>query len=76
MSASLYWMAWNSEIGRPNCLPQLGVTQRGVVGALRHADGERGDGDAAAVENLEAVDEAFAFLAEQLRLRAGGSPRR
>ncbi len=66
MSTSLCWMAWNSEMGRPNCLRSLEYLQRGVVCALGHADGERGDGDAAAIENLEAVDEAFALLAQQL----------
>ncbi len=62
-------MAWNSEIGRPNCLRSFGVFERGVVGALRHADGKRGDRNAAAIENAQAVDEALAWLAEQLRLR-------
>jgi hypothetical protein len=44
----------------------LGVAQRSFVGALRHAQAQRGDRDAPAVENLQAVDEAFAFLAEQV----------
>ena len=62
------WIAWNSEIGRPNCLRSLEYLQRGVVRALRHPDGERGDGDAAAVQHLQAVDEAVVQLAEQLLL--------
>ena len=50
-------------------LSQLGILQRGIVGALRHADGQRRDGNPAAVQNLQAVDEAFAALAQKLRLR-------
>ena len=60
-------MAWNSEMGRPNCLRFLEYLSAASIGALRHADGERGDGDAAAIENAQAIDEAFAGLAEQLR---------
>ena len=44
----------------------LGVFHGGIEGALRHAQGERGDGDAAAIENLQAADEAFAFGAEKI----------
>ena len=44
----------------------LGVAHRAFVGALRHAQAERGDGNAAAIENLQAVDEAFAFFAEKI----------
>ncbi len=52
--------------GPAELFAQLGVVQRGVVSALRHADGERGDGDAAAIEDLQAVDEALAAFAQQL----------
>src|ERR1700675_1318667 len=44
----------------------LRIPKRAFVGALRHAKPERSDRDAAAVENLKAVDEAFAFLAEKV----------
>ena len=49
-------------------LAQFGVLQRRVVSALRHADGKRGDRDAAAIQNPQAVDEAFVQLAEQSAL--------
>ena len=57
-------------------LALLRVAQRRLVGALRQADRQRRDPDAAAVEHLQRVDEALPFLAEQLRRPARGSPRR
>ena len=48
-------------------LALLGILERGFVGALRGSDRERGDRDAAAVEDAQAVDESLAVLAEQLR---------
>ena len=53
----------------PNCLRCLRVLGRGFVGALRHAQRQRGNGDAAAVENLQAVDEALALFAQQILRR-------
>ncbi len=44
----------------------LGVAHRALVGALRHAQSERRDGDAAAIEDLQAIDEAFAFRAQEI----------
>ena len=44
----------------------LRVAHGTFVGALRHAEAERRDRDASAVENLQAVDEAFAFRAEEI----------
>ena len=44
----------------------LGIFQRGFVRALRHSQAERGDGDAPAIEYLQAVDEAFALRAQQI----------
>ncbi len=52
--------------GFAELLALLGVTHGAFVSALRHAQAERGNGNAAAVENLQAVDEAFAFFAEQI----------
>ena len=49
--------------GAAELLALFGIAQRGVVSALRHADRERGDGDAAAIEHPQAVDEAFAGFA-------------
>jgi len=43
------------------------VTRGGREGALRHSERESGDGNSAAVQNLQTVFEAFAFGAEQLR---------
>ena len=45
----------------------LRVVARRLVGALREADRQRGDADAAGVEHLQRVDEALPLLAEQLR---------
>ena len=42
------------------------VFQRGIEGAAADAEREGGDGDAAAVEDAHGVDEAFAFVAEQV----------
>ena len=59
-------MAWNSRNGLTELLALLAVLESGFVGALRHAKAERGDGDAAAVENAHGVDESVAFLAEEI----------
>ena len=47
-------------------LALLRVAERRLVGALRQADRQRRDADAAGVEHLHRVDEALSFLAEQL----------
>ena len=60
--------------GAPELFPLFRVTERRFVGALRDADGEGGDGDAAAVEDAQAVHEAFAGLAEELRSRETADP--
>ena len=52
--------------GFAELLALLGVTQRGFISPLRHAQRESGDGNSAAIENLQGVDEPFAFLAEQI----------
>src|SRR6185295_152863 len=49
--------------------PLLRVGARGFVGALREPDRERGDADAAGVEDLQRVDETLSLLADQLRRR-------
>ena len=58
------------EVGdRPaELLPLLRVRDGEVEGALREADGHRGDGDAAAVEDLEELVEPLAASAEEVRL--------
>src|SRR5580700_3520228 len=45
----------------------LGVFERSLISALRGADRERGDGNAPAIQNAQAVDESLALLAQQLR---------
>jgi hypothetical protein len=42
----------------------LRVAERDVVSSLREAYRERGDGDAPAVQDFEAVDKTLALLAE------------
>ena len=54
--------------GLAELLAFLGVFRGGVAGALRHAQRQRGDGDAPAVEDLQAVHEAVALLAQQIFL--------
>ena len=68
MSASLNATAWNFAIGLPNCLRSLAYACREVVRALSQPDAHRGDGDAAAVEDLEELLEALAARAEQVAL--------
>ena len=55
--------------GFAELLALLGVLHRGIQRALRHAQRQRGDGDAAAVENFQAARETFAFWAEQIFTR-------
>src|SRR5438876_10230065 len=50
-------------------LALLCVMQRGFICALRHAHGQCSDADSAAVKNLQGVDEAVAWLAEQVLFR-------
>src|SRR5271167_4627521 len=50
----------------PELLALLRVLQRSLVGALRHAQPQRGNGDAPAVEDLHGVHKAIAFLAQQV----------
>ena len=50
-------------------LSLLGIMQSRFISALRHADAERGDADAAAVQNFQRVDEAAAGFAEQVVFR-------
>src|SRR6266704_3175783 len=47
----------------------LRVFYGGVERSLRHAERERGDGDASTVKNFEAADEAFAFRTEKIFAR-------
>src|SRR6266702_4234505 len=47
----------------------LRVFHGGVERSLRHAERERGDGDASTVKNFEAADEAFAFRTEKIFAR-------
>ena len=54
--------------GFAELLAFLRVFGGGVAGALRHPQRERGDGDAPAVEDLQAVHEAVALLAQQIFL--------
>ena len=47
---------------RPPELPALlGIAECGIVGALRRADRQRGDGNAPAIQDAQAIDEALAF---------------
>src|ERR1017187_7053868 len=55
--------------GPRELLAQLGIAERGVVRALRHADGKRGNRNAAAVEHLQAVDKAIVPLTQELLRR-------
>ncbi len=42
----------------------LGILERGFVGALRHAQPQRGNRDATAIENAHGVNEPVALLAQ------------
>ena len=53
-------------MGWPNCLRDDAYAARAIEGALRKADRQGRDADAAGVEHLERADEAHADLAEQL----------
>ena len=55
--------------------PLLGVGERLVERALREADAHRRDADPPDVEHLQELLEAAAARAEQVLLRARGSPR-
>ncbi len=66
MVASLNWMAWNSLIGFAELAALLGVAHRGVECAACYSEGERGDGDAATVEDSHCVFEAFAEFADEV----------
>ena len=52
---------------RPNCDALERVAAGGFVGALRQADRQRRDADAAGIEHLQRLDEPLPFLANQLR---------
>src|SRR5260221_7875272 len=52
--------------GLAELLALLGIAGGGAERTLRHAERERGDGDAAAVENGEAACKALAFGAEEI----------
>ena len=52
--------------GLAELLALLGIAHRAFVRALRHTQAERRDRDAAAVENLQAVDEALAVAAQNI----------
>ncbi len=54
---------WQAEL-----LALLGIFYGGIERALRHAERQSCDRDAAAVENFEAASEAFAFVAEKIFL--------
>ena len=62
-------MVWNSEMKPAELLALLGILQRGFICSLGRSDRQRGDGDAPAVENTQAIDEPLAALTEQLRFR-------
>ena len=55
--------------GFAELLALFGVTHRTFVRALRHAQAQRRDRNSPAVQNLQAIDEAFAFFAQQIRRR-------
>src|SRR5580692_13176206 len=52
--------------GLAELLALLRVAHRSFVRALRHTQSQRSDRNPAAVQNLQAVDESFAFLAQQI----------
>ena len=68
MSASLNWIAWNSEMELPNCSPFLRPCQRLVEAGLREPHREGGDRDPPPVERREELPETFSSLAEQVLL--------
>ena len=76
LSASFHWIAWNEAIGWPNCRALGRVVARRFERALREADRQRGDADAAGVEHLQRVDEPLPFLAEQVIGRHAAVARR
>ena len=76
LSTSLARMLWKVADRLAELLPLERVGARGLVGALRQADGERRDADAAGIEHLQRVDEPLPLGAEQLAARARGSSRR
>ena len=59
------WIAWNFAIGRPNALRSLAYCSDCSKRALRQAEAQRGDRDAAAVEDLQELLQAGAARAEQ-----------
>src|ERR1039458_5340165 len=54
--------------GRPRST-LLGIIQRGLVCALRHAQRQRRNRDAAAIEHAHRIDETVAFLPQQILRR-------
>ena len=52
--------------GLAELLALLGVADRGIERALRHAESESGDGDASPVENLKAAGKPFPFGPEKI----------
>src|ERR1041385_5900564 len=51
--------------GFAELLALLGIPERSFIRALGHAQPERGNGDAAAIEHLHGIHKALAFLAHQ-----------
>ena len=66
MSAILKAIAWLLPIGAPNACALLGVADGLVDAGLRQPDRERGDRDAALVEDRQEVGVAAAALAQQV----------
>ena len=52
--------------GLAELLALFGITRRGFQRALGHAEGESGDGDAAAIENFQAAGKSFSQGAKEL----------
>ena len=66
MSASLNWIAWNFEIGWPNCTRCLGVVGRQVEHGLGEAERQRGDRDAPDLERAQELAEAHRGIADEV----------
>ena len=66
MSASLNWIAWNFEIGWPNCTRCARVLGRQVEHGLRQAERQRGDRDAPDLERAQELAEPHRRIADEV----------
>ena len=66
MSASLNWIAWNFEMGWPNCSRVLRVVRRQVEHGLGQAERQRRDRDAPDLERAEELAEPHRGIADEV----------